>query len=215
MYANDSALAATNDNATDCRYSCYKKGYINDPYVEWFANCPIKSPLINRGTYLRTKAVDEIVLSFLKKNKDGQILSFGAGFDTRYFRLGLSCKYVEIDKIEVIMEKLNKLRRHLKSLKLPNSQLKSSGLTSDTLEIRAADVLELDQDNLEILVDFKHPTLVIAECLFVYLDPIKVDLLITQLFKRKAEIVVYDPLDNGDGFSHQMVSNLNVYSHLT
>eukprot|EP00835_Amoeboradix_gromovi_P000549 NODE_19_length_39463_cov_0.396073.p17 type:complete len:220 gc:universal NODE_19_length_39463_cov_0.396073:34311-34970(+) len=201
-------LASTNDDATNCRCSCHLKRYINDPYVEWFSTYQSKSPLINRGTYFRTQAIDEIVREFLKTHPKGQILSLGAGFDTRFFRMQLSCKYVEIDKDEVILEKLNKLRKHLKKLKILNCSLKPSGLVSDSLEIRHHDVLGINSENIDELIDFKNPTLVIAECIFVYLDPDRVDILIKLLSERNASIVVYDPLDTDDNFSHQMKTNL-------
>ena len=48
-----------------------------------------KLPMLKRGTYVRTKAIDDLVLRFLAdvSSTRKQIISLGAGSDTRYFRL--------------------------------------------------------------------------------------------------------------------------------
>eukprot|EP00834_Sanchytrium_tribonematis_P003895 NODE_168_length_14557_cov_0.729008.p9 type:complete len:206 gc:universal NODE_168_length_14557_cov_0.729008:9615-10232(+) len=204
-----SNLAGTNNDATNCRYSCAKKGYIADPYVEWFATNQIKSPLINRGTFLRTKGIDCIVERFLSDYPDGSIVSLGAGFDTRFFRLNLKCKYTEFDKEDVVMSKLSKIRRHIKGLSLKNADIKPNSLKSDTLQVFVSDVLELENE-IHHFVDFQNPTLVIAECLFIYLDPLKIDSLLKKLRDFGCSIVVYDPLFYDDSFSNQMIANLDV-----
>ncbi len=40
-----------------------------------------------RGYYVRVKAINEQVITFLKTHSKSQIISLGAGFDTLYFRL--------------------------------------------------------------------------------------------------------------------------------
>ena len=44
--------------------------------------------MVNRGTLARSRAVDNALSDFLSKNQnaDFQVLSLGAGSDTRYFR---------------------------------------------------------------------------------------------------------------------------------
>ena len=199
-------LYKTNDDATSCRLSCHKKGYLDDPYVEWFASCDPKSPIINRGTYLRTMAIDSIVVGFLNKYPQGQILSLGAGYDTRYFRLQLKCVYVEIDVETVVMSKIGKLRKHAKQLTLENCIWHPTTLHSTTLQIKSLNILECS--DMSTVIDFTKKTLVLAECLFVYLNPDKVDSLLLQLYNLNADCVVYDPLELSDGFSEQMIMNL-------
>jgi O-methyltransferase involved in polyketide biosynthesis len=87
-------IRLTNDDATECRYSTAHAGYMEEEFVGYFIkslNSPTirKSPLIHRGTYLRCKSIDHVTEWFMNREMDRipkQIISFGAGFDTRYFR---------------------------------------------------------------------------------------------------------------------------------
>jgi O-methyltransferase involved in polyketide biosynthesis len=84
--------------------SMVKAGLFTDPFVEHFLpskHLPShKGPLINRGmttghysfhpscvlgTYLRTASIDRIISQQLAEGPI-QIVSFGAGFDTRFYR---------------------------------------------------------------------------------------------------------------------------------
>lgn len=86
-----------------------KAGLLNDPFVEHFLPSKHllshKSPLINRGikancspfhpscilgTYLRTASIDKIIKKQLAEGPI-QIASFGAGFDTRFYRFQVRC----------------------------------------------------------------------------------------------------------------------------
>lgn len=71
-------------------------GYLDDPYVSnlyrpKYGESSRKTPLINVGTHHRTYAIDLLVDQFLEKG-GGQIVSLGAGSDTRFWRLAVrSC----------------------------------------------------------------------------------------------------------------------------
>eukprot|EP00939_MAST-03C_sp_MAST-3C-sp1_P000454 g454.t1 len=86
-------VQSTARDAARCKWSMVEKGYMRDDYVKCFvSNVSRKcSPLINRGTFARTYAIDAIARQFLQcKLKSGnprQILSLGAGDDTLYWRL--------------------------------------------------------------------------------------------------------------------------------
>ena len=58
-------------------------------------------PIINRGTYLRTTAIDILISRFLATYPTGlrQIISLGAGSDTRFFRFASTANllYHELD----------------------------------------------------------------------------------------------------------------------
>lgn len=66
-------------------------GYYNDDFLRVFVRKPSRrSPLINRGYYIRAKAVDTVIRRFIAAVPPStplQIVSLGAGFDTLYFRL--------------------------------------------------------------------------------------------------------------------------------
>lgn len=113
----DQATRSTDSDAHISRLSAINAGYLpKDPFSNLFSvqNHPQpqseptsssnhqnpsiishqnhkRPPLINIGTYLRSTALDDIVNSFLS-NGEGkkQIVSLGAGSDSRFWRLNVS-----------------------------------------------------------------------------------------------------------------------------
>ncbi|EQL03050.1 Leucine carboxyl methyltransferase superfamily [Ophiocordyceps sinensis CO18] len=91
----DAVIQDTDTDAAVSRLSAVQVGYLDDPYAECFVSGPPtrRLPIINRGTYVRTRALDMIISAFLSQPNgpgDGcskQIVSLGAGTDTRPFRL--------------------------------------------------------------------------------------------------------------------------------
>jgi len=113
---NDRIVIRTNDEATLCKNSLVQKKYIVDPFVSFFyhqnppshqgsvnSNMTRISPLINRGYFARIYSINRLISDFLKtvgalssvqsqlsdshKSYQCQIVSIGAGFDTRVFQL--------------------------------------------------------------------------------------------------------------------------------
>ncbi|KAI6250062.1 Leucine carboxyl methyltransferase 1 [Erysiphe necator] len=97
----DIDIQGTDADAAVSRLSAVSMGYLNDKYASLFVKGPLvrRLPIINRGTYVRTIALDTLIDSFLISNdypKDRtlkQIISLGSGTDTRYFRFRDSKKY--------------------------------------------------------------------------------------------------------------------------
>ncbi|KAK3488157.1 S-adenosyl-L-methionine-dependent methyltransferase [Neurospora hispaniola] len=93
--AHDATIQGTDTDAAVSRLSAVQIGYIDDPYAELFAQsgpgAARRLPIINRGTYARTTAIDKLVDKFLDDTESSpegrQIVSLGAGTDTRSFRL--------------------------------------------------------------------------------------------------------------------------------
>ncbi|PVI00530.1 leucine carboxyl methyltransferase [Periconia macrospinosa] len=154
----DSAVRGTDQDAAGSRVSCVELGYLNDAYASLFAtqSSTRRLPLLNRGTYVRTSAIDQLVNSFLKvqPNAPKQIISLGAGTDTRYFRLrdaypSTTILYHEIDFPTNTAAKLNSIRRHaqlyekllLSTHPLPPPQ--SSSYHSPTYNLHALDLRSL------------------------------------------------------------------------
>ncbi|OJJ50017.1 hypothetical protein ASPZODRAFT_149456 [Penicilliopsis zonata CBS 506.65] len=92
----DRVVQSTDNDASVSRLSAVALGYLEDPFARIL--CPGEEmrrlPIINRGTYVRTTAIDHLVARFLEEERnDGtetkkkQIVSLGAGSDTRVFRL--------------------------------------------------------------------------------------------------------------------------------
>jgi [phosphatase 2A protein]-leucine-carboxy methyltransferase len=95
---SDKAIRQTDTDASQARLSAVRKGYLKDPFASYFVPephlAPNRSPLINLGTYVRSRALDELILSWINKAAaDGrkvQIVSLGAGSDTRFWRIAVS-----------------------------------------------------------------------------------------------------------------------------
>jgi len=91
---DETEVRATAGDAVRCKWSMVEKGYMKDGFVCNFI--PLRrprraSPLINRGTYARTKVIEIVVKQFLTSTLQTklpkQILSLGAGSDTLFWRL--------------------------------------------------------------------------------------------------------------------------------
>ncbi|KAG5283537.1 hypothetical protein AALO_G00043150 [Alosa alosa] len=87
----DTAVQGTNDSSVVSKVSASVYGYFRDDFQRRFV-CKVsrRAPLINRGYYVRWRAVDHCVKQFLQATSNcsrRQMLSLGAGFDSLYFRL--------------------------------------------------------------------------------------------------------------------------------
>ena len=122
----DHIVQQTDIDASGSRLAAVHSGYLVDPYAALLHgggenDHPRRFPLINRGTYTRTAAIDDLVLQFLKSlpaTQKKQVVSLGAGSDTRYWRLkeaGGSCTrnwvYHELDFAEVARRKAERVKK--------------------------------------------------------------------------------------------------------
>lgn len=122
----DHIVQQTDIDASGSRLAAVLSGYLVDPYAALLHgggenDHPRRFPLINRGTYTRTTAIDDLVLQFLKSlptTQKKQVVSLGAGSDTRYWRLketGGSCIrnwiYHELDFAEVARRKAERVKK--------------------------------------------------------------------------------------------------------
>jgi len=97
-------IQQTDVDAKIAKRSAAALGYLTDPFIESFV--PLldrKSPIINRGkslavyppwltskgTYVRTRSIDRLIDAVVQANSHTttQIVSLGAGTDTRFFNL--------------------------------------------------------------------------------------------------------------------------------
>ncbi|WWC69145.1 uncharacterized protein I206_103081 [Kwoniella pini CBS 10737] len=131
MIHPDDAIRQTDDDASSSRASAISLGYLEDPFSKllYKSNLSIpnsgisnnrKPPLINIGTHHRTIGLDKIINEFLNsgnKNEKKQIVSLGAGSDTRFWRLMSQSnstkisKYVEIDFPHLTSPKAQRISR--------------------------------------------------------------------------------------------------------
>ena len=65
--ADDEAIQATNDDASECKRYAVQLGYWCDPFISLFVKQTArKAPEINRGYYARVKGIELFVENFLK-----------------------------------------------------------------------------------------------------------------------------------------------------
>ena len=97
--SEDAAVRSTDSDALLSRVSAARQGYLIDPFSPLFLTpsqrrvTERRPPLINIGTHARTWAVDQLVEQFLRSGNGSnserplQVLSLGAGTDTRFWRM--------------------------------------------------------------------------------------------------------------------------------
>ncbi|KAL4934256.1 protein C-terminal leucine carboxyl O-methyltransferase ppm1 [Aspergillus undulatus] len=203
----DKVVQGTDNDASVSRLSAVGLGYLEDPFARALTPQSLETrrlPIINRGTYVRTTAIDQLVARFLGppadsdptwKTKKKQIISLGAGSDTRVFRL-LSTRpaqdlvYHELDFAVNNVAKIKAIRgTPLLQRVLGKSEdvtISDAGdeLHSPAYHIHAVDLRTLAHEGesdtspahnaghkLQALVDNTLPTLLLSECCLVYLSP--------------------------------------------
>lgn len=226
----DQIIQQTDNDASSSRMSAVALAYLDDPYAEYFLQGQIarRYPIINRGTYVRTSAIDRLVDRFLatRPNEQKQIVSLGAGSDTRFFRRGRSnIRYHELDfasntavKIAVI-QRTPRLKAAITATFSSPENLSISpdetSLTSPTYNIHAVDLRNLSPDSTLRLpnLDPTIPTLLLSECCLCYVPPITTSTILsyfTTLFPTSTplSLILYEPIRPFDSFGRTMISNL-------
>ncbi|KAF5326055.1 hypothetical protein D9611_000286 [Ephemerocybe angulata] len=199
----DAPIRATDNDAALARLSAVKKNYLQDAFVKDLVPRahlqPSRPPLINIGTYVRSHAIDLLVGEWLQMAKASgtkvQIVSLGAGSDTRFWRIETGpakdelAKYIEIDFTEVTTKKAMAIRKS----KQMNSALGDpekvqvagggTGLRSPKYHLIPADLRAPPTDSLGPvltagesteggpLLSPSLPTLIIFECVLAYMSP--------------------------------------------
>lgn len=94
---SDAAIRRTDADAAVARLSAAQKGYVQDLFIKYLVPrahlLPPRPPLINIGTFVRSTAIDELVEQWLLLSDHAgqrcQIVSLGAGSDTRFWRIAV------------------------------------------------------------------------------------------------------------------------------
>ncbi|XP_045780721.1 leucine carboxyl methyltransferase 1 isoform X1 [Maniola jurtina] len=227
--AEDEAIIATNTEATECKRCAVELGYWKDDYIGYFAKrVDRKAPEINRGYYARVRAMEMFIHQFLEGvvlqrcGTKCQIINLGCGFDTLYWRLKDSTQaisnFIELDLPAVTSRKCHIIKR--------NKQLLQKICKEDGEVMTRAG--ELHADGYHLLgVDLRCagavrralaaagaadelPTLLLAECVLVYLRPAAADALLAALAGSFARCVllVYEQCNLADRFGAVMRSAL-------
>lgn len=235
---NDSIVQGTNSDAILSRKSAIDIGYFEDKFTRFMTSENVKrAPIINRGTFVRTKAIDKLLELGCKvlhhwqnESSNVQIVSLGAGSDTRFFRLQdqgiLNHKYhayFEVDFEAVTKKKVRVMRDNpavfqsdvlLKECSWSESECFSK---SCNYALLAADIRDWDNVIRKLShAGFKHdiPTIWIAECFLIYLDQSVGDKIIefaSNCTEKKPNtlFITYDPFKPDDAFGQVMRKNLD------
>lgn len=231
-------IAGTADTAAISKRSAAQLGYVDDAFAAWFDRSSVRcAPIINRGTFVRVAAIDAICEQFAPppassssaasgEQPQRQILSLGAGLDTRAWRMrrtGSSLRrYVEVDLPQVVALKTKMLRaaqrarangarttgEHAPAEDAPDGLLAAP---EDALvSVDLADLDSLRAALVEARFDPSLPTLVLIECVLVYMAPQLGSSLLRFLsdYLPDAACLAYEMIRPDDAFGRQMRANL-------
>lgn len=242
----DATIQGTDTDAAVMRLSAVELGYLDDQFAQYFVQGQQPNrrlPIINRGTYTRTTALDRLIASFLGHESGAdeplprrQIVSLGAGTDTRCFRLfspsnrprGLIYHEVDFPPISsrkrMIVQATSALRKVLPD-PIPSDDGPASASWRSTPEgegnqywCHGLDLRDLTRDQGEgdsllsrlegLRTDVQ--TLLISECCLCYLETTEAQKVIKCFVDRIPDLglVVYEPVKPDDAFGRQMASNL-------
>lgn len=181
-------LALTAEVAARGKLSAVRARFYSDPYVACFlpslpCPCPSLGAMINTGQYARVAAIGSVIEQFMRlaPPQSAQIVSLGAGLDTRFWQLHdsalLPARYIELDQPCVVEAKARAIASSPQLLAaLPGGAAccSESGVASvcySCIGVDLCDLSKLDDALQSAQWDSSAPTLVIAECLLVYMKP--------------------------------------------
>ncbi|XP_074550527.1 tRNA wybutosine-synthesizing protein 4 [Halichoeres trimaculatus] len=218
----DTAVQGTNDSSVVSKVSAAAQGYFQDEFLQHFV-CKVsrRAPLINRGYYVRWRAVDHCVRRFLHITENSpkkQILSLGAGFDSLYFRLHADgaldrAAVFEVDFPDVARRKTalinsNKTLRGMLGHDLPPPTGPVYVLTGQ-YRLLGVDVRE-ESRVAEALsaagLDWAAPTLILSEVVLTYMETKWSDSVIQWAAKllHQPLFVMYEQIHPDDPFGRIM-----------
>lgn len=232
-------MQQTDTDAAGSRLSAVQQGYLHDDFAHFFAiakgsgsDAIRRQPIINRGTYVRTVAIDTLLDAFLDRHATKangapcQVISLGAGTDTRFFRTvqkrpDLAVKYHELDFPASTARKIQMVRNTpaLAALVSPeeshNGGESSSSMVSERLLLHGVDLRDMANDSTYTLpeLDAALPTMIISEMCLSYIRAETSSSILRRLLQALStsphvEIILYEPLNPHDAFGRTMISNL-------
>ncbi|XP_014343127.1 leucine carboxyl methyltransferase 1 isoform X2 [Latimeria chalumnae] len=224
---SDEAVRATCEDASLCKRFATSIGYWKDPYIQYFVRQAgeRKAPEINRGYYARVQGITWLLNAFLKKTEcNCQVLNVGAGLDTTFWILKdenlLPRKYFEIDFPMIVARKVHNIKTK-PPLSKPIIETHSSNsllidghsLDSDRYAIIGADLRDLptlEEMLKKCNLDTQLPTLLVAECVLVYMTPKQSADLVKWAANtfQTAMFISYEQVNMTDRFGQIMVENL-------
>ncbi|KAK0391027.1 hypothetical protein NLU13_0529 [Sarocladium strictum] len=232
--SNDAVILNTDNDAAVSRLSAVDLGYLDDSFARYFVRAsdgppPRRLPIINRGTYTRTIAIDSIVDAFLTSEIDPhsntrQVISLGAGTDTRALRLfsqprNYNLIYHEIDFEQTSSAKFRTVQGVPALAKIltdlardDSSSWSSSPAPGNEYHCHGFDLRGLSDATSKIVPGLRTdvPTLLISECCLCYMGHAEASQILSFFTSRIPTIgtVIYEPIRPHDAFGKVMTSNL-------
>ncbi|XP_072335487.1 tRNA wybutosine-synthesizing protein 4 isoform X1 [Scyliorhinus torazame] len=221
----DVAVQGTNDSSIVSKCSMVNLGYFNDVFLKGFVNKTTRrAPLINRGYYVRAKAVDYSLRCFLQQTasySQRQILSLGAGFDSLYFRLKASGELknvvvYEVDFPNVVQRKATLIKNKQEFVELIGcideirptqmGRLYLSSMDYKLLGMDLTEIVELDHLLMQTGLNPACPTLILSEVVLTYMKGESSSAVIHWAADRfpSAIFVVYEQIRPDDPFGQVM-----------
>ncbi|KAK5138033.1 hypothetical protein LTR08_005830 [Meristemomyces frigidus] len=219
----DKIIQQTDGDATNSRRSAVALGYLDDSFAQELSvqsePVPRRYPIINRGTYVRTTAIDVLVKRFLRHEPEErkQIISLGAGSDTRFWRFwtaAASDKFAPVTYHELDFESnVHQKRASTRNSKLVSDTTLQAQKGGWSYHLHALDLRELTSKSPPPIpfLDPDMPTLILSECCLCYLPPdtaASVLQYFTMNLKAALGLVLYEPIRPLDPFGKTMVTNL-------
>lgn len=231
--ADEKARFSAKDSLA-CKYSACKMEYFQDPYIEkvhtalnhnhTIGNSAFvrRSPIIHRGYYARFECFSAIMHEFLQLTADGnrQIVFLGGGFDTSpllpYHEEAANLRTFEVDFPEITNKKLEVYRSIpeisslLEKFPVPNATNTTVGpitLIGQDLRRAKPTVTAMIECGLDVTV----PTLILSECVLVYMDKeASVNLCseLAQTLQGNSVWATYDMINPSDIYGRNMIRNL-------
>ncbi|KAJ8255237.1 hypothetical protein GJAV_G00202630 [Gymnothorax javanicus] len=224
-HGKDTAVQGTNDSSVVSKVSAAAQDYFRDDFLKSFV-CKVsrRAPLINRGYYVRWRAVDHCVKQFLHVTEGcsrRQVLSLGAGFDSLYFRLraeGVLTQAVvfEVDFPDVVRRKAalinasDQLKGSLEDWtpcsSPPNGPVTVLSAQYCLLGVDMRDEVGMEEALRRAGLQWSAPTLLLSEVVLTYMDTQRSDSVIAwaaRLFSQSL-FVMYEQIRPHDPFGRVM-----------
>lgn len=200
----DRAVQKTDTDAAQSKASAVNRGYFEDKFINLFCrNATPRLPLINIGTYCRVQSINALIHEFLQVEGKKQIISLGAGSDTRPFHLlpaHPDLVYVELDFPVKTQAKLTILKSRPEL---------ADFVANENYHLCPVDLRKLEEWDYSFL-DPDAPTLVLSECCLCYLSPEESDSVLKFFAKHFSHLslTLYEPIGLDDEFGRVMMHNL-------
>ncbi|KAK8080473.1 S-adenosyl-L-methionine-dependent methyltransferase [Apiospora hydei] len=212
---HDTTIQGTDTDASVSRLSAVDMGYLDDPYAQYFVQNQMgpatrRLPIINR-------ALDRLIDAFLSSELGPeagrkQIVSLGAGTDTRCFRLfsrnnvtGLIYHEVDFPTISSKKRQIVQSTPALRNTIAPDPRKLSATLPRARLGAAPAYRMTASTG-----LQSDIPTLLVSECCLCYLQTSLGKDVIKHFTEQMQDlsIIIYEPVKPEDPFGKQMVANL-------